>query len=137
MTQLRVAACILGIAAAAAAQAHAGWLSKEFRDTWNAPGEGAEEFLNSQCQPSGLDGIQVFAVQKGHGSTFNLHLSCRVDRRTRTHYTVKMIDVPRGKLDSVFTPYLDNPNVRIGPFYFGKVDAPDGTDGIILIEKTR
>jgi hypothetical protein len=137
MNRLKVAALALGIAAAAAAQARTEWLTKEFKDNWDAPGQGAEEFLNGQCQPSGFDGIQVFAVQKGHGSTFNLHLSCRVDKRSKTHYTVRMIDVPRGKLDSVFVPYLDNPNARIGPFYFGKVDAPDGTDGLILIEKTR
>ena len=137
MKQLTRAVCMISLAVATAAQAHGEWLIKEFKDNWNAPGQGAEEFLNEQCQPSGLDGIQVFAVQEGHGSTFNLHLSCRVDKRAKTHYSVKMIDVPRGKLESVFMPYLDKPNVRIGPFYFGKVDAPDGTDGIIIIEKSQ
>ena len=137
MNKLMQAVCIIGIVTTSAAQARAEWLSKEFKDNWNAPGQGAEEFLNEQCQPSGLDGIQVFAVQNGHGSTYNLHLSCRADKRAKTHYTVKMIDVPRGKLETIFMPYLDKPNVRIGPFYFGKVDSPDVADGIMIIEKTK
>jgi hypothetical protein len=127
--------CVFGIAVVC--EANAGWLSKEFKDTWQVPGQGAEEFLNQDCRPSGLDGIQVFAVQKGHGSSYNLHLSCRQDKAATVHYTVRMIDVPRGKLDATFTPFLANPNVRIGPFFFGKVDAPDGVDGILVIEKTK
>jgi hypothetical protein len=128
---------LLTFGMAVVAEANAEWLSKEFKDTWDVPGQGAEEFLNRDCQPSGLDGIQVFAVQKGHGSSYNLHLSCRQDKVATAHYTVRMIDVPRGKLDATFTPLLANSKVRIGPFFFGKVDAPDGVDGILVIEKTK
>jgi hypothetical protein len=119
------------------AEAHSEWLSKEFRGNWNSPGQGAEEFLNTDCRPSGLDGIQMLGIQNGHQSPYNLHLSCRHDRNASVHYTVRMIDVPRGLVDAAVKPFLDNSNVRIGPFYFGKVDGPDGVDGFLLIEKTK
>ena len=106
------------------------WLSREFVDSWDTPGASVEEFLNRDCKPSGLDGIQVFAVQKGHGSAFNLHLSCRRDGAVAVRYTVTMLKVTREHLDDRVTPLVSNPRVRIGPFFFGKVDASDGVDEI-------
>jgi hypothetical protein len=63
----------------AAHGAESKWLAREFSKGWNLPGHGVEEFLNDECWPSRLDGIQLFAIQNGHGSTYNLHVYCRQD----------------------------------------------------------
>lgn len=133
MKRITIAACLLGLALAAQA-ATPEWLFKEFINSWNTPGQGFEEFLNSQCQPSGLDGIQVLAVQKGHGSAYNVHVFCRQDRSVAARYKVTMTTFAMGKVDDAIRVALANPNVRIGPFYFGKEGEPDG---FLLIEKTR
>jgi hypothetical protein len=132
---LAVAGCVFGAAAAPAAQTE--WLSREFTNTWNVPGKSAEEFLNNECRPSGLDGIQMYAVQGGHADDYHLHLYCRHDQSETARYKVTLPEFPRGKMDSVVLPLLNNPNVRIGPFYFGKADTPNPKDGLLMIEKTK
>lgn len=120
----------LGLAAQAAAPE---WLTKEFINSWNSPGQSLEEYLNNQCQPSGLDGIQLLTVQKGHDSAHNVHLYCRHDK-SAARYQVTMSTFPFGQVDKAVQALLANPNVRIGPFYFGKQGEPDG---FLLVEKIK
>jgi hypothetical protein len=109
------------------------WLEREYSQGWNLPGNSAEEFLNEVCRPSGLDGIQLLAVQKDHGSPFNLHVYCRQDR-SRARYRVSMISFPRGRLSEGTGQIIGKPNTLLGPFYFGN----DGEgDGVLRVEKVR
>jgi metallo-beta-lactamase class B len=106
------------------------WLFREFSNTWNAPGHGVEEFLNDECQPSSLEGIQLLAVQKDHGSPFNLHVYCRPDGSTTARYQVTMSVFPRGTVDDAARAVLGREHTRVGPFRFG--DEGEG-DGFLLI----
>jgi hypothetical protein len=108
------------------------WLFKEFVNSWNTPGQGLEEFLNIECRPAGLDGIQTLAVQKGHNSAYNVHVYCRRDGSAAARYRVTMTTFSFGQVDDAARTLLVNANVRIGPFYFGKDGEPDG---FLLIEK--
>jgi hypothetical protein len=133
MKQMAAAAGL--VAMVLASRAHATeWLFKEFLDKWNAPGQSVEEFINNDCQPAGLDGIQLIGIQKGHGEVLHLHVYCRHDRSTTARYQVTRPTEPRGMIDSNVKAYLSNPRVRIGPFWFG---AEPGVDGFFLIEKVR
>jgi hypothetical protein len=108
------------------------WVFREFINQWNAPENSMEGFLNNECRPAALDGIQVFAVQKGHGGTFNLHVYCRADHAADAAYRVSMPTVEMGKIDTLVQGLVSNPHLRVGPFHFGD----DGQrDGILLIEK--
>jgi len=108
------------------------WLAREFTDDWNAPGTGIEAFLNGECRPSGLDGIQTFAVQKGHGSEFHVHIYCRRDKAASATYHVSMVPVDRTNLDSVAQSWAIKPRVRLGPFHFGREGE---SDGLLVIER--
>jgi hypothetical protein len=133
MRILTFAASILALAMSAQA-ATGNWLSREFSKGWNVPGHGVEEFLNDECRPGGLDGIQMFTIQNGHGSPYNLHVYCRHDNSRESHYRVTMAVFPKAKFASVVNAALENPNMRIGPFRFG--DEGEG-DGLLLVEKVR
>jgi hypothetical protein len=93
-----------------------------------------ESFINDTCQPSGLDGIQVLSVQTGHNEVFHLHVYCRQDKATSTHYKVAMVPVPNHKVDETAKTVLGRPNFRVGPLYLG---ATGEADAILLIEKTQ
>lgn len=133
MKHIAVATCMLGLGWVAQA-ATPEWLTKEFINSWNSPGQGLEEYLNTQCQPSGLDGIQLLAVQKGHDSAHNVHLFCRQDKSATARYKVTMTTFAFGQVDKAVQALLANPNVRIGPFYFGKQGEEDG---FLLVEKIK
>ena len=109
------------------------WLFKEFSQD-PVPVADAENFLNQTCQTSGMDGIQLLAVQPGHGETMHLHIYCRSDKAASGHYKVAMIPVSDRNPDKAIKPYLARRNVKVGPFYFGKGDEPDG---VLIIEKDK
>jgi len=131
MSRQAMATALLGIVTAV--PAHADWLMREFNDTWDAPGSGVQEFLNRDCRPSGLDGIQLIGVQSGHDDIYHVHVYCRHDNAAGVHYAVSLVPVtPRGAVDQTVRSVLDRPNVRLGPFYFGQHGKDDG---FLLIEK--
>ena len=136
MRYATVAAGVFGLAVAAlASQALAsGWLSKEFMDDWNTADQGVEHFLNVECRPSGLDGIQMIGIQKGHSEVLHLHIYCRPDGDRTVQYRVTRPTESKGKIDANVRSFLDKANVRIGPFWFG---ADENVDGFYLVEKTR
>ena len=115
-------------------QQTATWIQKEFSDPSGVPAQAVESYINDQCQPSGLDGIQLLAVQKGPGEAQHLHVYCRRDNASSTHYKVTLAAIKNRKVDGAVTPVLERTNVRIGPFFFGK-EGED--DGFLLVEKTR
>jgi hypothetical protein len=125
-----LALATLGLATGAAAPE---WLSREYSKGWNLPGASAEQFLNDECRPSGFDGIQLLAVQKDHGSPYNLHVYCRKDGAT-ARYKVSMVTFARGKLGDGTKQIIGKPKVLMGPFYFG--NEGEG-DGILAVEKLR
>jgi hypothetical protein len=108
------------------------WLEREFSNGWNVPGYSVEDFLNKECQPSALDGIQMFAIQTGHDNPWNLHVYCRHDRSNSTRYRVSMAEFPKAQFGPTVHLALDRPGVRIGPFRFG--DSGKG-DGLLLVEQ--
>lgn len=107
------------------------WLAKEF-SVEPSQTRDVESFLNGTCRTSGLEGIQLVAVQSGHGQPMHLHVYCRHDNSESSHFTVSMIPIPDRNPDKAITPVLHNPNVRVGPFYFGNEGAPDG---VLIVEK--
>ena len=108
------------------------WLEQEFSTGWNVPGNSVEDFLNMECQPSALDGIQMFAIQTGHDSPWNLHVYCRHDRSGSVRYRVTMVEFPKAQFGAIVHQALDRTAVRIGPFRFG--DRGQG-DGLLLVEQ--
>ena len=84
-----------------------------------------EAYLNQTCQTSGLDGLQFLAVQNGHNNAQNLHVYCRPDKAARVHYKVTSVPIPDRNPDKAVKPFLGDPTVRIGPFYFGNDGEPD------------
>ena len=108
------------------------WLEREFSTGWKVPGHSVEDFLNKECQPSALDGIQMFAIQTGHDSPWNLHVYCRHDRSGSVRYRVTMVEFPKAQFGAIVHQALDRTAVRIGPFRFG--DRGQG-DGLLLVEQ--
>src|SRR5258706_8595973 len=131
MKRSMFAAVILALATVAHGAAGE-WLAREFSKGWNLPGHGVEEYLNDECRPAGLNHIQMFAIQNGHGSPYNLHVYCRRDGSATARYKVTMAVFPKAKFSIPVTAALANPNILIGPFRFG-----DEGDGILLIEKIK
>ena len=124
----------LAVAAAGGAQAKSRWINKEFFDTSAAPLLAIETYLNESCRPSGLDGIQLLGVQSGHGTPYHLHVYCRADG-ARVVYRVRMAPIAPNDFDPrVMAVVVDNPRVRVGPFYFG---LPGESDGFLVVEKTK
>lgn len=117
----------------ASSQQNPAWLTKEFSGK-SLSVENVESFLNNTCQTSGLDGIQLLAVQGGHNQVFNLHVYCRQDKAASAHYKITMAPIPNRNPDAAVNAVLTNPNVRVGPFYFGKDGEPDA---FVLVEKTK
>jgi hypothetical protein len=109
------------------------WLLKEFSQE-PVPVTDVQNFLNETCHTSGLDGIQLLAVQPGHDQTMHLHVYCRPDQASQGHYSVTMVPIPDRNPDKAVKPFLGNPDARVGPFYFGKDGEPDGVL-IVEIEK--
>ena len=124
----------LTLAAAGGAQAKSKWLNKEFFDAAAAPLQTVEAYLNETCRPSGLDGIQLLGVQPGHGVAYHLHVYCRADG-AKAVYRVRMAPIAPNDFDPrVMAVVVDNPRVRVGPFYFG---LPGESDGFLVVEKTK
>jgi hypothetical protein len=107
------------------------WLEREFSSGWQVPGRSVEDFLNKECQPSALDGIQMFAIQTGHDTPWNLHIYCRHDRSGSARYRVSMALFPKAQFGSTVHQAL-SAAVRIGPFRFG--NRGEG-DGLLLVEQ--
>jgi hypothetical protein len=126
-----VALAIAGPFLASTGQA-AEWLAREFSKGWDVPGHSVADFLNKECMPSGLDGIQMFAVQTGHDSPYNLHIYCRKDGSAGVRYKVSMATFPRAQFAATVNEALARGNVRIGPFRFGDANQDDG---LLLVEK--
>jgi hypothetical protein len=112
----------------------AGWLNKEYADPAGIPLKTVESFLNDTCQPSGLDGIQVLTLQKGHNETMNFHLYCRQDHTASARYSVTQLPIRNHQLDAAVNPVAGKPNIRLAAFYFGKDGDPDY---FVVIEKLR
>jgi hypothetical protein len=131
----RTVACagLLAVTLAAGA-ATPTWLDREMTDSWDAPGKGLEALLNDECQPSGLDGIQLLVVQDGHGRPYHVHVYCRQDKSTTVRYRVTMPRAPAGQVLQTVRERAGDPNVRIGPFFLGTGDEPNG---FLLIERLR
>ncbi|HUO23788.1 MAG TPA: hypothetical protein VMU59_14840 [Caulobacteraceae bacterium] len=125
---------VVSSAAQAAEPAKGGWILHEFIDPAGPPLAAAEAFINDQCGPSSLDGVQLLAVQPGHESNINLHIYCRVDHAPGVHYALSLQPMDKTKFDAGVLPVLDRPGVRIGPFYFGQNGKGDG---FVLVEKTH
>jgi hypothetical protein len=133
-TFLRIATVSLCMSASFLfAQQSANWLTKEFSQSSLAI-ESVEKFLNEECRPSDLEGIQLLGVQNGHNSTFNLHVYCRHDDSKLPQYKVIMEPIPNRNPDAAVNKVIGNPNIRVGPFYFGLDGQPDA---FVLIEKTK
>jgi hypothetical protein len=111
-----------------------GWFTNEFSDPAGVSVEKVDALINKTCQPSGLDGIQILAVQRGHNEVMNLHIYCRQDKAANVQYKASMVLIPNRNPDAAISKVLANPKVRIGPFYFGK----DGeVDAFLVIEKVK
>lgn len=108
------------------------WISKEYVDPAGVPLQSIESFLNDVCQPSGLDEIQLIAVQNGHADAYHLHIYCRQDKAASAHYKVTLAPQD-GNVFGTLQTLVGNPNVRIGPFYFGKERA---LDSFLVVERT-
>jgi hypothetical protein len=115
------------------AQQSANWLTKEFSDSILSL-ESVESFINNDCRPSGLDGIQLLGVQNGHNDAFHLHVYCRHDNAKPQQYKVMMEPIPNRNPDAAVNKVIGNPNVRVGPFYFGLGGRPDA---FVLIERMK
>jgi len=118
----------------ATGQSKAPWIEKEFSDPIIVPLQSIESYINETCQPSGLDGTQLLGVQTGNGSEHHLHVYCRQDKDTSARYKVTLPVSENGNPFKTVEALLENPKVRIGPFYFGKERAQDS---FLLIEKTQ
>jgi len=121
---------LLGLAAATSA-ATPEWLEKEFTNSWDAPDQGLESFLNQTCQPSGLDGIQLLAVQDGHGRPYHVHVYCRADKAA-VRYRVTMPRAATGELFAAIRTQAAQPDKRVGPFFLGNEGE---LNGFLLIER--
>ena len=108
-----------------------GWWAIEISGV-DVPLERADALINQTCKPSGLDGIQLLALQKGHNEMMNLHVYCREDKAANVHYKVYWSDIKDKKLGASINPALANPNLRIGPFFFGKEGQ---ADSFLAVEK--
>jgi hypothetical protein len=106
------------------------WVIEEFSQE-PVPVAAVESFLNDICHTSGLDGIQMLAVQPGHNQTQHLHVYCRPGKAAN-RYRVFMVPIPDRNPDKAVKPFLANPKVRVGPFYFGKDGEPDG---VLIVEE--
>ena len=115
----------LASATAAHAQQKAEWIIKEFGKN-PIPVAEVESYLNESCQTSGLDGIQLLGVQNGHNQALHLHVYCRPDKAAKVQYKVLLVPIPDRNPDKAVTPFLGDPVVRVGPFYFGNDGEPDG-----------
>ena len=133
MKKAMIAIGLLGVAMAAQA-ASPEWFDREFTNSWDAPGKGLEAYLNEECQPSTLDGIQLVAVQDGHGRPYHIHIYCRHDRSPTARYRVTMPKAPKAEVFKTIRARVSEPNVRIGPFFLGDEDEPNG---VLLVEKLR
>ncbi len=133
MNKTTMAICLLSLTTAAQA-ASPPWLDREFTDSWDAPGKGLETFLNEECQPSGLDGIQLMAVQDGHGRPYHVHVYCRQDKSTSARYRVTMPKALKGGVLQTIRERAGEPNLRVGPFFLGNADEPNG---VLMIERLR
>lgn len=124
---------VLLYAANASGQAKGTWIDKEFTVTSDAPLDGVSSFLNDTCHTSGLDGIQLLAVQPGHGQPEHLHVYCRQDNASSARYKVTLPVIEKGKVFATVKEQVGKPNIRIGPFYFG---TDMDHDSVVLLEKT-
>ena len=70
------------------------WIEKEFSVPGAVPLDQVEAFLNTECRPSGFDGIQTLAVQRGHEDAMHLHVYCRQDGSAKARYRVTMPGAP-------------------------------------------
>jgi hypothetical protein len=131
MNRVILAMGLLGVATVASAAPE--WLDKEFTNNWDAPDQGLESFLNQTCQPSGLDGIQMLAVQDGHGRPYHVHVYCRQDK-AGARYRVSMPRAPTSELFAQMRAQAAQPDRRIGPFFLGNEGEPNG---FLLIERLR
>ena len=111
--------------------ADATWLAHEFTNDWDSTDNGNEAFLNRECRPSGLDGLQTFAVQKGHDSEFHVHVYCRNDHAESVSYRVSMAAVDRTNLEAVAQSWAFKPGSRVAAFHFGRQGE---SDGLLIIE---
>ncbi len=111
-----------------------GWIADEFMDPAGLPVKQVDSFINETCRPSGLDGIQILTLQKGHNEVMNFHIYCRQDNSASAHYKVTMLPITDRKFGAAVNPVAGKPNVRLGAFYFGKDGQPDT---FLVIEKTR
>ncbi|HUO23408.1 MAG TPA: hypothetical protein VMU59_12895 [Caulobacteraceae bacterium] len=129
-----IAAPLALAAVASQAQPAPAWVHKGFENPAGPDVQAAQDFLNTQCRPSGLDGLQAFAIQSGHDQAFNLHFYCRPDQSPTAQYKVTLLTFEKAKFSAPVAALLSNPNVRIGPFYFGNTGKGDG---LVVIEKVK
>ena len=84
-------------------------------DTW----QWAADWINDECAPSDLSGIELMVLQKGNRSSYNFYVFCRVDNSQASKYELDMHpfeDNPTflSAIDSILT----NPNQKLGPEYY-------------------
>lgn len=110
----------------------ASWTVRQFDSKWDPD---VANFINNECQPSGLDGIHMVATQLGHGAAYHLYVACRADKNATARYKVSMLILAgEASLPDTMQTALGNPNVRTGPYYYGN---QVGKDGMWVIEKTQ
>jgi hypothetical protein len=129
-----MAALLAALPLLAAATTPGAWIDKEFMTPIAVSIPAIEAFINHDCGPAGLDGIQIFAVQSGHADNPHVHVYCRTDHSRRSHYAVTLPTFAKGAFDPVVLAATANGHTRVGPFVFG---APGSQDGLILISRER
>jgi hypothetical protein len=95
---------------------HGRWLVQMKTDQWNW----AENWINSECRPSDLSGIDLVSIQKGNSSPYSFYVFCRNDNFPSAHYTLSMTPSSDDVVEAMRV-VLDNQNAKLGPFYFSSV----------------
>ncbi|RVU03220.1 hypothetical protein EOE18_16935 [Novosphingobium umbonatum] len=110
------------------------WEERAFEDVEGPQTQKMADYLNQECAPRDLSGIQMFAIQGGHNQRFNLHIYCRKDKAPKVHYSVELRRIGKGQFNQAAVPVLGDKSAKIGPFYFGNSGEQDG---MLILRKDK
>jgi hypothetical protein len=105
------------------------WMVQSKVDDW----EWGTQWINSECRPRDLSGIELASLQKGNGQPYAFYVLCRKDSDTNARYGLRMTPKSDDVIGSIRV-VLGNSNAKLGPFYF----SSDGHGGAFwYVEKVQ
>jgi hypothetical protein len=90
------------------------WIARIESDKW----DWIEKWINEECKPKDLQGIQLVSVQLGHKAPYRIAVFCRKDGSS-AKYKIGLITFNgEPEMMSRSKALLANQNVQLGPTYY-------------------